>query len=152
MDNKTLVSNIYKEIETEIPKLYPRAALQPVMSGYYKKASRTALAMVDQENNPQVASNVPTRQDKAVPAKPAPISTIANLVPTSPTSGVAIAKESNANAAIKLAMMDKPQAGPNIIAPQSSVVNNNTTQTVDLNAKNTNNTYQRNMDLMYSST
>lgn len=72
---------------------------------------------------------------------------------TAPTTGAAVAGESTTNSLMmKLASLVTTSPNATIIAPQSSTVNHNNTSVVDLKAKNTESTYQRLMDAMYSLT
>jgi murein DD-endopeptidase MepM/ murein hydrolase activator NlpD len=77
------------------------------------------------------------------PTKPLTFST------DTPLSGVSLAKASTENSNIQRQLAKGSGSAPMVIAPTSNVVQNNSTQMADIRAKNTETTYQRNMDRMY---
>jgi len=114
-----------------------------------------ALAKKNQnQNQPVIASTAPVSVGGSMASNVTGINSPAQQSPAPPTNlvntasnGYQVAQASGQNQAIyKNAVLDQSSGAPNIIAPQSSVVNNNHTSVVDVKAKNTESTYQRTMN------
>jgi hypothetical protein len=146
-----LQSGSQKDIDAVMTSVVAGRPIKPGDEGYLGKL----LNQVNQYTATNYApeTNVPEKLSTPKPTTVAMNTGGPTMQPPSPTSGPQLAQQSTVNATMmKMAALEPPKAGGNVFAPQSSVTNNHSTSVAELSAKNTESTYQRNMDAMYSPT